>query len=333
MSDEQPTTNAPTAASAEAPAAAPANPVDDGPRCGSIALIGRPNAGKSTLMNHLLAEKLAIVSRRPQTTRNRIVGILSEARGQVIVLDTPGVHKPQHRMNKRMLKAAHDALADADVVCLLHDAEQPFGGGDRYMVEWLAEVAQPRIALLNKIDRIADKRALLPRIATYAEAGFDEILPVSARTGAGCDTLLDLVFARLPVAPPRYDPELITIHPERFLVAERIREKLLERLRDELPFATAVVLEHWQQKGPNLIVLHASILVERPSQKRIVVGKQGSMIRALGTAAREDLEAYLESKVFLELNVRVQTDWREDPRVLDALERAPSDVSNLLDGG
>jgi len=297
----------------------------DGPKAGTVALVGRPNAGKSTLMNRILAEKVAIVSDKPQTTRHRLVGILSDDRGQIVFYDTPGVHKPRHRMNRNMLKAAQEALNDADVVCLLVDASVPTGEGDRFMREWVGQVTTPTIVLLNKIDRV-DKPALLPRIAEYAEAGFEEIVPVSALRGDGTEIVLDLLFDRLPEGPPIYDPELLSIHPERFLVAERIREKVLEKTREELPFSVAVVVEGWEE-SPDLVTIHASILAERPGQKKILVGAKGRQIKAIGTAARRDLEQYLERKVYLDLKVRVERNWRENPRILSELDRAPYAVS------
>lgn len=297
------------------------------PRSGTVALVGRPNAGKSTLMNRLLEEKVAIVSDKPQTTRQRLVGILSTERGQMVFYDTPGVHRPLHRLNKQMLRHATDALTEADAVCLLVDAAQPFGKGDAFMLDLVARARGPErgsnLALLNKIDRMA-KPNLLPRIARYAESGlFREIVPVSALTGDGLDRVLEVLWALLPEGPPLFDPELLTVHPERFLAAERIREKVLEATREELPFATAVVVERWEEEpeGGGLVRIYASILVERPGQKKILVGRQGSMIKKIGTAARLDLEEFLERRVYLDLRVREEPDWRENRRVLADLER------------
>lgn len=298
---------------------------------GTVALIGRPNAGKSTLLNHLLDEKVAIVSNKPQTTRHRLVGILSEEqRGQIVFYDTPGVHKPQHRMNKRMIKAAQDALADADLICLLVDASEPPGNGDAFMRGWVAQVETPKLVLLNKVDRLRDKDKLLPRIAAYAEAGFTEIIPISARTGDGVAPVLELMWKRLPHGEPRYDPELLTVHPERFQVAERIREKVLLVTRDELPFSTAVELESWVEREDGLLAIYASVLVERESQKKIVIGRGGAVIKSIGTAARLDLEDYLRQRIFLDLQVRVARDWRQDERVLERLDRAPYDVDLVI---
>lgn len=290
------------------------------PRAGLVTLVGRPNAGKSTLLNKLLGEKLAIVSDRPQTTRHRLVGILSGERGQVVFLDTPGVHRPLHRMNRRMVQQATDSLDEADAICLIADASQPFGGGDRYLLDLVARNPTPKVVALNKID-LVHKPKLLPRIAVYAEGGaFRDIVPVSALTGDGVDRLLDVLWGLMPAGEPLYDPELLTVHPERFLVAERIREKLLQHTRDELPFTTAVLIEEWRESD-TLLRLHATILVERAGQKKIVVGQRGSMLKRIGTAARLDLEEYMGKKVFLELFVRHEPDWRENRRLLARLDR------------
>lgn len=295
-------------------------------RYGIIALVGRPNAGKSTLMNALLAEKLAIVSDKPQTTRNRLVGILSEARGQLVFYDTPGVHKPQHQMNRNMLKAAQEALSDADVTCLIVDASEAFGTGDQYMIDWVKRAEGPRILVLNKIDKVA-KPKLLPRIAEYAKTGlFDEIVPISALQEDGTKTVLDILWRLAPVGEPVYDPELLTVHPERFLVTERIREKILEQTGEELPYSTAVMLDRWEERADGLLEIGASILAEKEGQKKILVGAGGARIKAIGTAARLDLEAFLERKVFLELNVVHARQWRENRRILSQLESAPWDV-------
>jgi len=292
-------------------------------KSGTVAFVGRPNAGKSTLMNGLLKEKVAIVSDKPQTTRHRMVGILSNERGQMVFYDTPGIHKPLHRLNRQMVHHAMDALRDADVVCLLVDASQKFGQGDAYMLDLISQADEPRILVLNKIDRISDKSRLLPLMERYAKSAlFTDLIPVSALKEDGCDRLLDILWDKLPEGPPLYDPELLTIHPERFLVAERIREKVLELTTEELPFSTAVVLDRWEEdEEKDLLRIFASILVDRPGQKKIVVGHQGSMIKAIGTAARLDLEQFLERHIYLDLHVRVELDWREDKSILATLDR------------
>ncbi|HEV8580860.1 MAG TPA: GTPase Era [Thermoanaerobaculia bacterium] len=291
-------------------------------KSGTIALVGRPNAGKSTLMNHLLQEKLAIVSNKPQTTRHRIVGILTDEHGQMVFYDTPGIHRPLHRLNRQMVRYALDAMNEADVTCLLVDVSERFGSGDAYTLDLVGKAEGPRVLALNKIDRIK-KPEILPRIAQYAKTGvFTEIVPISAAKGDNCDRLLDILWNLLPEGEPLFDPELLTIHPERFLAAERIREKVLELTSEELPFTTAVVIERWEDDDEkDLIRIYASILVERPGQKKIVVGRQGQMIKAIGTAARLDLEQYLERRVYLDLNVRLEPDWRENKAVLAALDR------------
>lgn len=310
--------------------AAPARPAlaagGGASKSGTVAFIGRPNAGKSTLMNRLLGEKVAIVSDKPQTTRHRLVGILSESRGQIVFYDTPGVHRPLHRMNRQMVRYAVEALDDADVVCVLIDAAAHEGAGDRHLIELVRRSESPRILALNKIDMV-HKPALLPRIARYAGEGlFDEIVPISALTGDGADRLLELFWERLPEGEPLYDPELLTVHPERFLACERIREKVLEQTRQELPFSTAVVIDHWEElegrgNRPGLLRLFASVLVERPGQKKILVGKGGQQIKRIGIAARLDLEGFLERPVYLELHVRHEPGWRENRRLLAQLDR------------
>ncbi len=292
------------------------------PKFGTVALIGRPNAGKSTLLNRWLGEKLSIVSDKPQTTRQRIVGILSNERGQMVFYDTPGVHKPLHRLNRQMVQHAVAAMNDADVVAVLIDASQPPGSGDAYLVELVKQAPAPRLVLLNKIDLVA-KRKLLPRIERYAaENAFEEIVPISALSGDGADLALDLLWQRLPEGEPRFDPELLTTHPERFLAAERIREKVLAETRDELPFATAVAIERWEEdEEKGLARIYAALIVERPGQKAILIGRGGERVKSIGTAARLDLEEFLGRRVFLDLNVKVVDDWREDRGMLAELDR------------
>lgn len=291
-------------------------------KSGIVTLAGRPNAGKSTLMNRLLTEKVAIVSDKPQTTRQVLIGILSDARGQMVFHDTPGIHKPLHRLNRQMVRSAREALTNADVACLVVDASEAFGAGEAFMLDLLEKVVSPRVLVLNKIDRIA-KTSLLPRIELYvSKLDFDEVVPTSALTGDGTEVLLEALWRLLPEGEPLYDPELLTLHPERFLAAERIREKVLERTSEELPFTSAVVVDGWEEPaGRDLVRIHATILVERPGQKKIVIGKGGKSIRAIGTAARLDLEEFLGRRVWLELFVKIEPRWREDRRVLAALDR------------
>ncbi len=295
-------------------------------RSGTVALVGRPNAGKSTLMNRLLAEKVAIVSDKPQTTRHRLVGILSQKRGQMVFYDTPGVHRPLHRMNRQMVNYALEALDEADVVCHLVDASQAHGAGERYMLDLVRESSGPKVLALNKVDLVT-KPTLLPRMEQYAqEEVFAEIVPISALTGDGTEILLELLWDLLPEGEPLYDADLLTVHPERFLATERIREKVLAKTRDELPYTTAVVIDHWEEidaegERPGLVRIFASVLVERPGQRKILVGKSGKTIKHIGTAARLDLERFLERPVYLDLRVRLEPGWRESRRLLMQLDR------------
>ncbi|REK01072.1 MAG: GTPase Era [Acidobacteria bacterium] len=291
-------------------------------RTGRVALIGRPNAGKSTLMNRFLGEKLAIVSDKPQTTRQRLLGLLTTPRGQMIFLDTPGVHKPEHRLNRRMVKAATDALGEADVICLVVDASVRWGKGDEYLLELLRRVDRPKIAALNKVDAMRKSKLLELIDRLRREQGFEEFVPISALEGEATETLLELLWERLPVGPPEYAEDLLTTQSERFLVAERIREKILDQTRDELPFATAVSIDDWRDdEESDRLILQATIWVERPGQKKIIIGKGGQMIKQIGTAARLDLEEFLGRRVFLDLFVRQVDNWREDPRRLADLDR------------
>ena len=301
---------------------------EQGTKAGTVALVGRPNAGKSTLMNRLLREKLAIVSDKPQTTRHRLIGILSDEHGQMVFHDTPGIHRPLHDMNRRMMQEAVDALGGSDVVCVLFDAAEAPGAGEDYLLDLAAEVESPKVAVLNKVD-LVNKGRLLPRIESLAarqnkagEPVFQEIVPISALTGDGADLLLDILWRLLPEGPPLYDAELLTIHPERFLAAERIREKILAHTHQELPFTTAVLIEGWEeQEERGLTKIYATILVERASQKKILIGKAGQMIKTIGTEARLDLEEMLGRRVYLDLHVRHEPDWRGSRRILAELER------------
>lgn len=295
-------------------------------RFGVTALVGRPNAGKSTLLNRVLGQKVSIVSAKPQTTRNRIVGILNDPRGQIAFLDTPGVHRPLHKLNVRMMDHVRSSLSEADVIALIVDATEPFGKGDQYVIEMLRaeKAANPdarRFAILNKVDRLK-KEKLLPLIAQYnGFALFDEIVPISATTGEGVDHLIDLLFNSVEPGAARYSTEDFTTQPERFFAAEIVREKVLQNTSAELPYTTAVAIDRYEEdEEKNLIRIFATIVVERDSQKGIIVGKQGSMIKRIGTEARQDLESILGTRVFLDLHVAVHEGWREDARFLGEIE-------------
>ncbi len=291
---------------------------------GVVAIVGRPNAGKSTLLNRILGAKVSIVSSKPQTTRNRIVGIHTEARGQIAFLDTPGIHKPLHKMNARMMSHVNSSFAEADVILAMVDASQEFGAGEQFvldLVEKSREGAGRRFAILNKID-LVKKTLLLPILARYDDTGlFDELIPISASTGDGVDHLLDVVFEALPAGGPRYDPETYTTQPERFLAAEIVREKLLHHTEKELPYSTAVAIDRWEEEDESdLIRIFATIYVERDSQKKIVVGRGGSVIKQIGIEARQELESIFGVRIFLQTHVKVHERWREDERFLGELE-------------
>jgi len=293
-------------------------------RFGFVSLIGRPNAGKSTLLNRLVGTKLAIVSDKPQTTRTRILGVRNYPDAQVVFLDTPGIHRPLHRMNVRMVDAAVDTIREVDVVALLVDASERSGKGDAYVVDLVKTAQSPVFLLLNKIDLIR-KSKLLPMIAEYAgQAGFAEIIPISAATGTNVDRLERALIERLPEGAPMYPPDYLTDQPERFLAAEVVREKLLRFTRAEIPFASAVMVDRFEEvpdrpgAGP-LLRIFCTIVVDRESQKPIVVGKRGELVKRIGTAAREELELMFRTRIFLDLHVRVRTEWREDEGVLSQL--------------
>lgn len=287
-------------------------------RSGFVSIVGRPNSGKSTLLNRLVGEKVSIVTDKPQTTRHTVRGIVTRPEGQIIVLDTPGIHKPIHRMNERMMKSVRSALTDVDLVLLIVDASTEFGRGDEFTLELLKPIAKKKILLLNKIDRI-DKSSLLPIIDRYSRLGlFEEIIPISALSGDNVELLVGQMFQRLPEGPPFYPDDQISDQPERTIAAEMIREKVIQLTEEELPYSTAVVIDRFEE-GEDIHRIFASIFVERDSQKAIVIGKGGEKIKQIGIEARRDLEAFLGRKVFLELHVKVKKGWRDDDETLRAL--------------
>lgn len=289
-------------------------------KSGFVALLGRPNAGKSTLLNRIVGHKLAIVSDKPQTTRTRIVGVKNYPDGQVVFVDTPGVHKPTHRMNVRMVDVALEAMREVDLVTLVVDVSVKPGPGDRHLLSLVKDVATPAILALNKVDLIA-KPKLLPIIDRYRqEHPFVEIVPVSATDGTNVDALEKLFLQHLPEGDPLYPPDYVTDQPERFFVAEIVREQVLRLTHAELPFSTAVVIDLFEEPGEDQLVrIYGTILVERESQKPIVVGKGGAMIKQIGTAARIELERFFGARVYLDLHVKVKSEWRDDERVLDEM--------------
>jgi len=289
-------------------------------KAGFVALVGRPNAGKSTLLNRLVGQKVAIVSDKPQTTRTRILGVRNGEGGQIVFIDTPGVHRPLHRLNVRMVDVAVQSISQADVVCAVADATEAVGGGDQYLGKLLGRGSAPTVLALNKIDRVG-KPALLPLIEHWSRlARFEDIVPVSALTGENEEALLAALLRHLPEGAALYPDDYLTDQPERAYVGEIIREKVLRHTRDELPFSSAVLVDRFEEADERgLMRLYCTILVERESQKPIVIGRGGAMIKRIGTEAREELERFFGARVFLDLRVKTRAGWREDPRMLDEI--------------
>ena len=283
-------------------------------RSGFIAIIGRPNVGKSTLMNCLLGEKISIISDKPQTTRNRIRGILSRPDAQLVFIDTPGIHKPLHKMNEIMVNMALGTYNEVDVIMLLVEATEKPGGGDRFIIDSLAKIRTPVLLIINKVDLI-NKERLLPLMQEYSTLySFAEIIPVSAlkRDLGG---LVDALLKRMPKGPKYFPDDQLTDQPERFVVSEIIREKIFELTKEEIPYSTAVMIDQVKEE-PGLTRIDATIFVDRDSQKGIVIGKNGALLKEIGTRARLDAEKLLGVKVFLQLWVKVKKGWRDDNRML-----------------
>jgi len=287
---------------------------------GFVSILGRSNVGKSTLLNALVGSKIAIVTDKPQTTRNRIQGVVHGPNAQIIFLDTPGIHKADTRMNQRMMAEVREALKGCDLLLLMVDASREFTPGDEYALALLQKLTIPAFLLPNKIDLLANKEALLPLIDHYRQKRpFAEIIPISALAGDGLETVMERILAALPEGPQYFPPEYLTDQPARFLAAEIIREKIIVLTRHELPYATMVLVERFEEK-PNLLRIHAAIFVERPGQKAILIGARGEMMKKIGTQAREELEKRFGQKVYLELFVKVRPGWRENPRFLRAID-------------
>ena len=292
-------------------------------KVGFSSLIGRPNAGKSTLLNRLIGTKLAIVSDKPQTTRTRILGVKTtggDTPSQLIFIDTPGIHRPIHRMNVRMVDLAVDTITQVDVLVAVFDADSQTGAGDRYVLQLLDRARVPIVLALNKIDRMA-KHRLLPLIDWYRkQREFAAIVPISALTGDGVASLEIAIRQCLPEGNALYPVDYLTDQPERVLVAETVREKLLNHTRAELPFSTAVMVDHFEEASEHSIMrLYCSILVDRGTQKSIVIGQRGTLIKQIGTEARQELEVFFGTRIFLDLHVRVRNGWREDVQILEEL--------------
>jgi GTP-binding protein Era len=288
-------------------------------RSGFVSIIGRPNSGKSTLLNQLLGEKISIVSDKPQTTRENILGILTLKEGQIVFTDTPGIHKPGYELNRRMMQTFHDALEGTDLLLLIIDASTPFGSGDQYVIDLVKERALKTFLLLNKID-VVQKEKLLPLISLYSQKlEFAEVVPISALKRDNLDLLTSLILKYLPEGPLHFPEEQFTDRHERFLVGEIVREKVLLNTQDELPYSTTVLVTRFDESQQEVVVLSCDIVVEKDSQKKIVIGSQGQKLKRIGTEARIEIESLLDKRVYLDLYVRVKSKWRDDPRFLDSL--------------
>ena len=297
-------------------------------KVGYVALLGRPNVGKSTLLNTLLGQKIAIVSDKPQTTRISILGIKTTEKGQIIFIDNPGIHKPLHALNRRMMNFVYSSLETSDLLCLLIDATQPFGHGDEFVIETLRKIKTPLFLLINKVD-IVRKDTVLPIIERYKTLlPFKEIIPVSALTGINLGVLEDLIYKSLPEAEKIYSDDEVSDQSERFLLAEIIREKVLKHVKEELPFTTAVYIESIEKKeltgkdgNPRpMTIINASIFVERDNHRKIIIGRHGSLVKQIGIEARKEIEEILETEIYLGLQVRVRPQWRDSEDVLDLIE-------------
>ncbi|MCL2545177.1 MAG: GTPase Era [Clostridia bacterium] len=275
---------------------------------GFVAIVGRPNVGKSTLINALVGEKVAIVSDKPQTTRNRIMGVRSEPGAQMVFLDTPGMHKPRTKLGEYMVRSAKGALEGIDALLVMVDVTQ-IGGQDRQLLADLAGNPVAKALALNKIDLVGEDR-ILASLADLSGAGYEHIVPISAATGRGLPELLAVLRAALPEGPKYFPDDMITDQPERMICAEIIREKALARLREEVPHGIGVEMMSMQPLSEGLMEIHATIYCERPSHKGILIGKQGAMLKAIGTAARLDIESLLDMRVSLQLWIKVREDWR-----------------------
>ncbi len=290
-----------------------------GYKSGFVAIVGRPNVGKSTLMNQAIGQKIAIMSDKPQTTRNKIHGVYTTDEMQIVFLDTPGIHKPFSKLGDYMVKAAISALEEVDAVLFLIDVTEELGGGDRFIAERLKQVNTPVILVLNKIDKVHPE-ALLPVIDSYRKLhDFAEIVPVSALQGNNVQGLLEQLGKYLEEGPMFYPADQVTDHPEQFVCAELVREKILQLTREEIPHSVAVEIESMSRGDNGVVNIGAVIYVERDSQKGIVIGKQGALLREVGKLARQDMERLLGSKIFLELWVKVKKDWRNRESVLKSL--------------
>ena len=281
-------------------------------KSGFVTLVGRPNVGKSTLMNHLIGQKIAITSDKPQTTRNRIQTVYTDERGQIIFLDTPGIHKAKNKLGEYMVDVAEHTLKEVDVILWLVEPTTFIGAGERHIAEQLSKVKTPVILVINKIDTLKKQEEILTFIDAYKDVcDFAEIVPLSALKEKNTDLLLDLLFKYLPYGPMFYDEDTVTDQPMRQIASELIREKALRLLNDEIPHGIAVTIEKMRERGNKIMDIEASIVCERDSHKGIIIGKGGSMLKRIGTDARKEIEAMVEMKVNLQLWVKVRKEWRD----------------------
>jgi len=293
---------------------------NEGYRSGFVALIGRPNAGKSTLLNQVVGEKIAAVSDKPQTTRFKIQGVTTRPDGQIVFVDTPGVHKPGYELNRRMMAAVQDALLQVDLVCLIRDASVSTGQGDRFVLELVQRSAKPALLLLNKIDKMKDRSGLLPLIEWYKDQyDWREVIPISALRGEMIDVLQAEIIKYLPEGGPLFAEDELTDQSLRTLAAEIVREKLLRTTGEEIPYVTAVVTEKWEDVRDDFTRIYCTIVVERPSQKKIIIGKGASRLKDVGIQARREIETLVGHQVHLELFVKVEDDWRNKEHLLDEM--------------
>jgi GTP-binding protein Era len=289
-------------------------------RSGFVSIIGRPNAGKSTLLNALVGQKVAIVADKPQTTRTSIQGVLTTPEAQVVFLDTPGIHRGHSPLNKRLMDAVRASLEERDVLLFVADAARAFGEQDRKAIDVARKTSAPVVLVLNKVDLLKDKAMLLPLIEQYkALFEFADFVPVSASRKVGMDELMKVIVSRLPEGPAYFPEDHVTDQPERFLAAELVREKVLLATRQEVPHSVTVSVDKWEE-SPRMTSIYATIHVERDGQKAIVIGSKGSMLKRVGTLAREEMERIFGVKIYLDLHVRVQPNWREKAAFLNALD-------------
>ncbi len=287
-------------------------------KSGFVTVVGRPNVGKSTFLNKVMGQKILIESDKPQATRNRIHCVYTEERGQVIFVDTPGIHKPHHKLGENLVKHAKDSLNGVDVAILMVEPDEIIGSGDHYVARIVSEVEIPVILCINKVDIIKPNK-LIPLLVEWNEKyKFAEMIPISAKTGENVDKVVDLVFSYLKEGPQYYPADMITDRPEEFLIGEIIREKVFNLLYEEIPYSVAVDLRAYEMRN-NKIYIAADIIAERASQKGMIIGKQGSMLKKIGHLARRDIEKFMGYKVFLDLHVRHKSDWRNKQEMLNKL--------------